>query len=205
MTANSSISISPTQKPGTEMPSVMPNIAGRAHQRSRCGASTRPSGTAKTTASSSDSAVSSSVTGSAAASKRGDRLVAEDGLAEVPLRGLLQPEAVADRQRAIEAELVLDRRRAARASRRSRASPPPGCRGPAAIVKKQSDADHEQRARAPRSSCRLRTAPPGHRSRYRMRSVRVPAACGPTTPSPAAARAGLRTRQGVDVRAGHSR
>ena len=65
MTAKSSISISPTQKPGTEMPRVMPNIAGRANQRSRFVASRRPTGRAKTTAISSASPVSSSVTGSA--------------------------------------------------------------------------------------------------------------------------------------------
>ena len=34
--------------------------------------------------------------------------MAEDGLAEVPLHRLLQPEAVADHERAVEAELVLD-------------------------------------------------------------------------------------------------
>ncbi len=52
VTANSTMSISPTQKPGTEMPSVMAAISGRVHQRPRCCASTRPSGTAISTASS---------------------------------------------------------------------------------------------------------------------------------------------------------
>jgi hypothetical protein len=69
VTANSTTSMSPTQKPGTEMPSVMAAISGRVHHRPRCSASTSPSGTAISTASRSDRAVSSSVTGSAAASK----------------------------------------------------------------------------------------------------------------------------------------